>query len=111
MALSIADPEKHGVIGDLKYQIRVITFDSSYPTAGESLTPANVQLSDIIAVIDLGPAVASTPITRRVGLSYDDVNQKLQAYGSVASATEFEAEVANTTNLSTVINRVLILGK
>lgn len=98
-------------MGDVKYQIRVLTFDNSYPTAGEPLTPADLGLTDILAIIDLGPAVASTPITRRVALKYDDVNQKIQSYGSVAVATEFEAETANTTDLSTVINRVMVFGK
>lgn len=111
MALTLGLPEKSGVLGDLKYQVRTVTFDNSYPTAGEALTAADLGLSDIIALFDLGPAVASTPITRKVDLRYDDVNAKLQAYGSVAVATEFEAETANTTDLSTVINRILVLGK
>lgn len=110
MALTIGNPIKSGVLGDLRYQIRTITFDSSYATAGESLTPADVGMSDILAIVDLGPDVA-VPATRKVDLRYDDTNQKLQAYGSVAVAVEFEAETSNTTDLSSVTNRVLILGK
>jgi len=110
MALSIGLPEKEGVLGDLKYQVRVLTFDSSYPTAGEPLTAGDLGLSNVIALIDLGPAVAETPITKRVALAYDDVNATLQAYGSTASTT-YTAEVPSTTDLSTVIQRVLVLGK
>lgn len=111
MALTISAPEKDGVLGDIKYQVRKITFDNAYPTAGEALTAADLGLTDVIALIDLGPATASTPFTRRVHLGYDDVNSKLQAYSSVASATEYAAEVANGTDLSSVIVRVMVLGK
>lgn len=111
MALAFGAPVQQGVLGDVKYQIRDITFDSSYPTAGEPMVSTDVGLMDIMAIVDLGPAGNVTPLTRRVTVVWDDVNNKLQAYSSVATGTEFEAEVANATNLSTVVQRVLIIGK
>lgn len=111
MALSIGSPVKAGVMGDIRYKIVNITFDSSYPTAGEALTPATLGFSKVYAVVDCGPAGNATPITRRVTVVYDDVNSKLQAYSSVATGTEFEAEVANGTDLSSVVQRVIVYGK
>ena len=47
MALSITTSSNgvdypSGVIGDLKYKVIEITFDSSYPTGGESLTASDI---------------------------------------------------------------------
>ena len=59
--------------GNLKYKAIEITFDSSYPTGGESLTPGMIGFDDIINIV----------IEHSDGISfgYDYTNEKIKAYG------------------------------
>ena len=60
--------------GDLKYKAIEITFDSSYPTGGESLTPGMVGGFDDIINIIIEPSDG-------ISFSYDYTNEKIKAYG------------------------------
>ena len=106
MALTLAEVEEaQGVFGHLKAFAYDVTFDASYPTGGEELTPATVGLEEIIMVI---PEMADTGHI----VWYDRANSKLEAWYSdhSESADGPLVEVANTTDLSTVDVRVLIIG-
>ena len=59
--------------GNLKYKAIEITFDSSYPTGGESLTPGMIGLDDIINII-IEPSDG-------ISFGYDYTNEKIKAYG------------------------------
>ena len=59
--------------GNLKYKAIEITFDSSYPTGGEALTPGMIGFDDIINII-IEPSDG-------ISFSYDYTNEKIKAYG------------------------------
>ena len=83
MAISISDAtdSKSNVLqgkfgsntGNLKYKAIEITFDSSYPTGGESLTPGMIGFDDIINIV-IEPSDG-------ISFSYDYTNEKIKAYG------------------------------
>lgn len=91
--------------GNKKVVVVDVTFDSSYPTGGESLTAANLGLTKIQYV---APGVADTNYVTR----YDYTNSKLLAYTSDYS-TDVDGpliEVANATSLATADVRLLVVG-
>lgn len=65
--------QREGVMGDVRYKVLSVDFDSSYPTGGESLVPADVGWSQFFLV---------TAHSRDNGLVYiyDYANQTLEAY-------------------------------
>lgn len=71
MALTIAITRTERM-GRMKYVTGTIAFDSSYPTGGESLTAANVNLN---VIKDLSAQPSGGLI-----FSYDMTNKKLLAY-------------------------------
>ncbi len=87
-----------------------ITFDSSYPTAGEPLTAADLGCKVVFAVIPCG-AFRNTDATLGIVVSYDHANSKLVAYWGNAGSVSGMPEVASTTDLSTYSGRVLVIGR
>lgn len=81
--------------------IKEITFDSSYPTGGEPITPAMLGLSTI-DILRANPAGGYV-------LSWDDANAKLLAYRGGADNAVL-AQESDTTNLSTLVTRVWARG-
>lgn len=110
MALTIANttPQSGDVWGRQKTRIVTVTFDSSYPTGGESFTPADVGLSEFTAVFfspDSAPAYV---------FAYDYTAQKILVFGveqdADAAVTEPLDQENDTADLSTVQIRVLCVG-
>ena len=97
MALSSADI-KRTVFGNKRIVIATLTFDSSYPTGGESLTPAMVGLSSIDSVLCF-PHQTATRIA-----TYDHTNAKVLLY------TALSTEAANASDQSTITIQVLVVG-
>ena len=103
------------VAGNKKVKVRKVTFDSSYPTGGESLVASDVGLKKIEQVIPHGAFTANEGGTTGVIVRYDYTNKKLQAFwaratdGNAQSATVFP-EVTDTTSLSTQTGRLTIIG-
>lgn len=99
--------------GNKKVKVRDITFDSSYPTGGESLTAADVGLRKIDQVIPNGTAVDSdgTGGTHAVVVVYDYSTAKLQAFegGASANAAVFD-EKGSTESLANYLVRVTFVG-
>ena len=102
-------------ISNKKLRVYDVTFDSSYPTGGESLTAADVGLKKIEQLIVHGPATATRGGTAAVFPSYDYTNSKLQAFwsratdGNAQNATT-SPEVTDTTDISTQICRITVVG-
>ena len=97
-------------IGSLTYDLAgsknvvrgTIAFDSSYPTGGESLTPANVGLSTITN-LSVSPKSGYT-------FEYDYTNQKLLAYlsaGFTPAGTNGTSAVTGTAAAQTFTGSVL----
>lgn len=94
MAVTISNLKRVN-LSNLKGTIADVTFDSSYPTGGEALTPAQLGLS----VVDyLGAESAAG-----YNFAYDRANKKLIAYTA-------GAQVTDKTDLSTVVARIFVVG-
>ena len=110
MALTLS-PVSRTNFGDKRVRVYDVTFDSSYPTGGESLTPADVGLK-IIHTVQGSPARnADGPLAHPI--VYDYANSKLLAHqfdGSALSTQAFE-EVAAGADLSAFSTRLMIVGK
>ena len=82
-----------------------VTFDSSYPTGGETLDFTTLGFDTVLAVIPAGKT------TGGYEFAYDYGNSKIIAYWvdtSVDGAAM--AQVANTTDLSAVVARFVVIG-
>jgi hypothetical protein len=102
---SRAIDDVYGRLTKVKY--KTFTFDSSYPTGGESLTPAEVGLSEILFV-DIEPDAAGA--TGYV-VQYNYTTKKLLVFVEEAVAAGGALlEVANATNLATLVVRLRISG-
>ena len=103
------------VEGNTKVRVRTITFDSSYPTGGESLTAADFGLRRLFEVRPHGLFRTSSGTTA-ISVDYDHTNSKLLAYRGIDPANAGGAqvpwqEVANTTDLSAFSGRVTAIGQ
>ncbi len=76
--------------------VTTVTFDSSYATGGESLTPADLGFGRIDFL--------STATDGNYLIVWDKANNKLKAY------TAAGAEVTAATNLSAIAIRILAIG-
>lgn len=89
MALTLTDVSDR-VVGDRRKVTKSVAFDSSYPTGGESLTPADFGLT----VIDYIEPTHSVGFA----LEYDGTNQKLKAFYTNAGTADI------TTNTGGVVD-------
>jgi hypothetical protein len=107
VGLTVADAttNKPGrtVFGDRYVRFQDITFDSSYPTGGEALTAANVGLK---IGIDFISFERKTVGGVAYSFEYDRTSGKLIAYVATTGA-----QVADTTDLSAVTIRAMVIGK
>jgi hypothetical protein len=111
MALTVAQttPQSADVWGRQRVRVVTVTFDASYPTGGESFTPANVGLSAFSVVIPSINAGVAAHAGRVV--QFDYTNNKLMVFVEEAVAAGGPLlEVADTTDLSTLVLRVLCIG-
>lgn len=92
-----------GVVGDHRVWHGSIAFDSSYPTSGEFVFPADVGFSTIYTIIPAQPSVAS----KRVAVS---------AFNTLTIWVEdgtsgIEAQAANASDQSGVVVWATIYGR
>mgnify|MGYP006147094089 CR=1 FL=1 len=92
-----------------RVRVRDVTFDSSYPTDGESLTAADVGLRKIEQAIPHGVAV-NTAATSAVAVHYDRTNSKLLAFETGDTVSTVLDEVGNTESLDTYSVRMTFIG-
>lgn len=96
--------------GNKRHRVYDVTFDSSYPTGGESLTASDVNLRKIEQLIVHGPATATRGGTTGVLATYDYTNAKLQAFWGNAGTASVLPEVTDTTDIATQICRITAIG-
>lgn len=89
------------VIGDRVALQASVTFDSSYPTGGEDLTPS--LLGGALQQIDWVECSVNTAGNRLV--VWDRANRKLLLF------TALGTEAANASNQATIVAEVTIFGK
>jgi hypothetical protein len=94
MALAVTS-EKISVFGDLRFSTGTIAFDTSYPTGGEPIVPADVKMSKLLVLL----------VESNDGyvFTWDDTNDTLIAYHGnydPGSADGPLIEVGNTSDLS-----------
>lgn len=87
-------------LGDRKVWFGTITFDSSYPTGGELLVPADFGFDvQVDAVISLGSQLGNRYV------AWDPSTDKLRLY------TALGTEAGNTTDQSTIVVAVMVIGR
>lgn len=101
MAVTISGLD-FSVAGDKRRTLGTVTFDNSYPTGGEAITPQQVGLADIL-FMDVENPVSSTPTTRMC--TYDLTNEKFMVFTSSDGN-----QVANGTDLSAFSARFEAVG-
>lgn len=109
MALTISnvDSRSDDVWGRHKVRIVSVTFDSSYATGGESLTPNNVGLAQFDIVI---PSVDANAEGGHV-VQYDYTAQTLMVFVEESTAAGGPLlEAASATDLDGLVVRVLCVG-
>ena len=102
-------------VANKRVRIRKITFDSSYPTGGESITASDVGLHKITEAIPHGAFRKTSDGSTAVFVSYDYTNSKLFAYRQKDPANAGGAdiplpEVGNTVDLSGFHGYVTFVG-
>ncbi len=103
MALTIVDPTdglapRRKSAGATQIVHAKITFDSSYPTDGEAVAPADIGLSRIISATCSHDTVGSRIVI------WDQANLKLKLY------TALGTEAADASNQATIVAYVLFRG-
>lgn len=101
MAASVTVNERT-VQGNKRVTFSTVTFDSSYPTGGESVTAAQLGLSKVDWATPTVKTIGGTVNVANV--TYDRTNSKFKVYD------ETPAEVANTADLSTLVVEVRAEG-
>lgn len=101
MALTTAGQKGQNI--NSKVRVVRVTFDNSYPTGGEAVTPSQLGFKNVHNII---PGVS----TNGYVVTYDKANAKLKVFrGGAAVSTPF-AEVPNATDLSTVVVDLTVYG-
>jgi hypothetical protein len=95
--------------GNKKVRVRTITFDSSYPTAGEALSASDLGLKAVQQFIPHG-SFRNADGTLGIVVSYDYTNAKLIAHWGNAGTASGMPEVSSTTDLSAYSGRVTVVG-
>lgn len=105
MAIAVSNTVKHSS-GDQFKVIGTITFDSSYPTGGETLTVSNLGL----AYLEDMSFTDSSGYTYDITIAAGGATAVIKVYWSAGSAAAM-AEVSNTTDLSAVAPKFVAYGK
>lgn len=101
-----------GISGKVRERYYDVTLDTSYPTGGYAISARSVGLTTIFGARVIGSAlVAGTAKTTNFLAEYDYKLGKLQLFQdlAVAAAAPF-GEVANATNVSTRVLRMVFVG-
>ena len=116
MAITITEIHR-SVFGNKRIVTADLDMDSSYPTAGESLTPADMGLIGFDIVLLTPQSISATAdedLAADLGYSptFDYTNNKLiMTYSDLnGSADGPSIQVANTTDLGNVRIRACIIG-
>lgn len=103
MAASVTVNERT-VLGNQRVTFSTVTMDSSYPTGGESVTPAQLGLDSVSNAITNIKSIGST--TGNVAYTvYDISNEKVVVYD------EGHAQVTSADDLSSLVVNITAFGK
>ena len=96
-----------GLSENVQVAVRDVTFDNAYPTGGLALTPTDFGFKELFAVI------AEPKSTGGYQFAYDYATQKLLAYwgDNAGGASGPLIQVTNGTSLTTVVARVVAIGR
>ena len=107
MAITITNPGSSspgvGVPGNVKYVIKDITFDDSYPTGGEGLSATQLGLEEVYIVLISQKSDGYV-------VQYDYSNEKLEIYEAGADGAALD-ELGNTADASGIAIRLIAYGK
>lgn len=87
------------------------TGPSSYATGGEALTPGQIKLGTIEAIIPAGPAIAATGAATAIIFAWNPETAKMQAFWGNAGTAGTLPEVTSTTDLTQYRGNFLGFGK
>lgn len=107
MALAAVDVDSlaYDTWGRQRTRVMQITFDSSYPTGGESFTAAMAGMAEVKGVF-------LSPLASGYMVQWDRANAKLQVFVEEAVAAGGPLlEVADTTDLSALVVVALVVGR
>jgi hypothetical protein len=118
MALTVTTVTQPQVLGtELKCVTLQVTWDSSYPTGGETIDTSVYDMTTITGFQYMGDAKADIGYvfgltgTRAAGGITAATDTKIAAYWQTDVTTSALIEVANTTDLSAVVHTVILWGK
>ena len=107
MAITITQPGSSspvvGVPGNVKYVIKDITFDDSYPTGGEGLSATQLGLEEVYIVLISQKSDGYV-------VQYDYTNEKLEIYEAGADGAALD-ELGDTADASGIGIRLIAYGK
>jgi hypothetical protein len=86
-------------MGDRRVWMGTVTFDSAYPTGGETLVAADLGFTEIDFVV-----IDDNPASSRIAV-WDPATGKLKLF------TALSTEAGNGTDQSTIICPLLVIGK
>ena len=116
MALTITEIHR-SVFGNKRIITADLDFDSSYPTAGESLTPADVGLNGFDIVLTSAMSISNTgdeDLAADLGVSptFDYTNNTvIMTYSDLNGGADGPSiQLADTTNQTGVRVRAMIVG-
>lgn len=111
MAVTVASRDSEGafalVPGSRRQTVALVTFDSSYPTGGESVSAASLGLNfiDFVAANNASSSTGPTALDS-VPVKQTDGSYKLRLHTSSTGA-----EVANASDQSAVTVEILAVGR
>ena len=104
MAITPTAVRRNDVFGNLKVTVTDILCDTSYPTGGYTVTPDNLGLRGVLfGVVQIKTTAALGNAVDGALVVTDPVTVKLKLNAAAA-------EVANTTNVSTLVATVVAFG-
>ena len=104
MALTFGK-EYFGVVGDRKCWRGTVTFDNSYPTGGEAVTPANFEF-----LLNVESVIIGSTDEAGVSARWDATNDKILLFDE-DNTSGIEAEFANAGDASGVVVTLQAFGR
>ena len=99
------DPLAYDTWGRQRTRVMQITFDSAYPTGGESFTAAMAGMAQVVGVF-------LSPLASGYTVQWNRATAKLQVYEEEATAAGGPLlEVANNTDLQNLVVVALVVGR
>lgn len=109
MAVGTIVVQKQGVIGAMKFAIVDVVGAASYTTTGDALDLFAIAGFTTIYMVDAN-IILPQPVVNAAMVTYDQVNKKLQVFGTAANVAGL-TETTAATNLSAQKYRFFVIGQ